>query len=146
MEIIKIFFIIMLFFLLSWSNFFIFSVLSGVYYYYKNKKQELLSNNQNVNLFNVLILCFILITEAIFINLRILYFKISKNIIVRTITQQLNRINNYYLTLKVNVFVYLTSLFFKLLMGNDKPVESNIRPVSVLRDQKDIDNFLSKLG
>ena len=145
MEIIKIFFIIMLFFLLSWSNFFIFSVLSGVYYYYKNKKQELLSNNQNVNLFNVLILCFILITEAIFINLRILYFKISKNIIVRTITQQLNRINNYYLTLKVNVFVYLTSLFFKLLMGNDKPVESNIRPVSVLRDQKDIDDFLNKL-
>ena len=136
----------MLFFLLSWSNFFIFSVLSGVYYYYKNKKQELISNNQNVNLFNVFILCFILITEAIFINLRMLYFMISKNIIVRTITQQLRRLNNYYLTLKVNVFIYLTSLFFKLLMGNDKPVESNIRPVSVLRDQKDIDNFLSKLG
>ena len=136
----------MLFFLLSWSNFFIFSVLSGVYYYYKNKKQELLSNNQNVNLFNVLILCFILITEAIFINLRILYFKISKNIIIRTITQLIRRLNNYYLTLKINVFVYLTSLFFKLLMGNDKPIESNIRPVSVLRDQKDIDNFLSKLG
>ena len=30
-------------------------------------------------------------------------------------------------------------------MGNDKPVESNIRPVSVLRDQKDIDDFLNKL-
>jgi hypothetical protein len=75
-----------------------------------------------------------------------LYFKISKNIIVRTITQKLKILNNYYLTLKINVFVYLTSLFFKLLMGNDKPVESNIRPVSVLRDQKDIDNFLSKLG
>jgi len=115
-----------------------------LYYYYKNKKQELISNNLNVNLYKVIVLCFILITEAVIINCKMLYLKLNKNLIVRTITRQLRRLNNLYLTFKIYVFVHLISLIIKFIMG--KPVESNIRPVSVLRNQKDIDDFLSKLG
>jgi len=145
MEIIKIFFIIMLFFLLSWTNFFIFCIMSGVFYYYKNKKQELLIYNQNTHLLNVLILSFVLIVESIYLHFKVIYSKIKNNMIIKNIMYYLKKINSYYLNLKITFFIYLTSSVFKLIMGNDKPIESNVRPVSVLKNQSDINNFLDKL-
>jgi len=145
MEIIKIFFIIMLIFLLSWTNFFIFCIMSGVFYYYKNKKQELLIYNQNTHLLNVLILSFVLIVESIYLHFKVIYSKIKNNMIIKNIMYYLKKINSYYLNLKITFFIYLTSSVFKLFMGNDKPIESNVRPVSVLKNQSDINNFLDKL-
>ena len=145
MEIIKIFFIIILFFVLNWTNFFIFSVLSGVYYYYKNKKEQLFVYNENTHLLNILIVSFVLIIDAIILHCKILYSKIRSNIIIRSIMYYLKKINSYYLTLKIKFFIYLASSVFKLLMGNNKPIENNVRPVSILKNQTDIDDFLNKL-
>lgn len=135
----------MLFFLLSWTNFFIFCIMSGVFYYYKNKKQELLIYNQNTHLLNVLILSFVLIVESIYLHFKVIYSKIKNNMIIKNIMYYLKKINSYYLNLKITFFIYLTSSVFKLIMGNDKPIESNVRPVSVLKNQSDINNFLDKL-
>ena len=145
MEIFKIFFIIMLFFLLSWANFFIFCIMSGVFYYYKNKKQELLIYNENTHLLNVLILSFILIVESIMLHFKVFYSKIKNNIIVRNIMYYFKKINSYYLNLKITFFIYLTSCFLKIFIDDNKPIVSNIRPVSVLKNQQDIDNFLNNL-
>ena len=135
----------MLFFLLSWANFFVFCIMSGVFYYYKNKKQELLIYNENTHLLNVLILSFILIVESIILHFKVLYSKIKNNIIISNIMYYLKKINSYYLNLKINFFVYLTSCVFKIFMNNDKPIESNIRPVSVLKNQQDINDFLNRI-
>lgn len=135
----------MLFFLLSWANFFIFCIMSGVFYYYKNKKQELLIYNENTHLLNVLILSFILIVESIILHFKVLYSKIKNNIIIRNIMYYLKKINSFYLNLKITFFIYLTSRFLKIFIDNDKPIESNIRPVSVLKNQQDINDFLNRL-
>jgi hypothetical protein len=119
--------------------------MSGVFYYYKNKKQELLIYNENTHLLNVLILSFILIVESIILHFKVLYSKIKNNIIIRNIMYYLKKINSFYLNLKITFFIYLTSRFLKIFIDNDKPIESNIRPVSVLKNQQDINDFLNRL-
>jgi len=135
MEIITISFIIILFFLSSWNFLIIYSFLIGLYFNYKDKKQELVSSN-------LLLLYYIITIDYLVLIWDVVYLKIKKNKICKSIILTIKRLNCYYLDFKINVFVYLMSLFIKFL----KPIQNNVRPVSILRNQKDIDDFLDSLN
>jgi len=135
MEIITISFIIIIFFLSSWNFLFIYSFLIGLYFNYKDKKHELV-------LSNLLLLYYIITIDYLVLIWDIVYLKIKKNKICKSIILTIKKLNGYYLEFKINVFVYLMSLFIKFF----KPIQNNVRPVSILRNQKDINDFLDRLN
>jgi hypothetical protein len=149
MEIVKFLAIIMLFIFLSWSQFFTFIVFSGIFWFYKTRKNQLM----NTNLFNVILLSFILIIEVIILNLRIRYRQIKNIFGIRHIIYQLNRLNDYYILKKNSLKMWAMGYALRLVFGNKKENTNNKsetiiqkkNDTTILKNKQDINNFLNKL-
>ena len=150
MEIVKFLAIIMLFIFLSWSQFFTFIVFSGIFWFYKTRKNQLM----NTNLFNVILLSFILITEVVILNLKIKYNLIKNVFGIRHIIYQLNRLNNCYLEKKKKLKMWAMGYALRLIFGKksentdnkkDINIVTNKDNATILKNKEDINNFLNKL-
>ena len=150
MEIVKILAIIMLFIFLSWSQFFTFIVFLGIFWFYRTRKNQLM----NTNLLNVILLSFILITEVVILNLKIRYNQIKNVFGIRHIIYQLNRLNDYYLSMKKSIKMWAMGYALGLVFGNKSEITKKKKEINtvknkdnatILKNKQDIDNFLNKL-
>jgi len=150
MEIVKFLVIIMLFIFLSWSQFFTFILFFGFFWFYRTRKNQLM----NTNLFNVILLFFILITEVIILNLKIRYHQIKNVFGIRHIIFQLNRLNDLYLGMKKSIKMWAMGYALRLVFGNKSENTNNKKETiivkkseepTILKNKEDINNFLNKL-